>query len=431
VNSCRAVPPGASVDPVLARYGRAILRSPRRQTIVYLSTIGVYGDRQGAWVDETMTPAPSTHRSRTRLQAERSWAAIGSESNKKSHILRLAGIYGPGRNALVNLRSGTARRLSSEIEPRALRKRREGPSPEIDRAGKGEPFVGVRPTFDVALRRPGALARIHIHDALFMHDTRMPAGGFTKIDPEAPEAADPCTFEPWAEGESPTILATGTETSPQRRGVATMTLHPAVVSERLMQGATPILRRTDTLASATPARAELTPVEVVAHAMLSSSPTPFVPRDAGSSARARLDATGDQHTAARERRCLAEAIYFEARGESEEGQAAVAQVVLNRVASGLYPTTICGVVYQNRHRLDACQFSFARDGRTLGVREPQSWRMAVRIADEVTNGRTYVSDVGESTHYHADYVEPRWTRRLERKDVIGHHIFYALQSRHD
>jgi nucleoside-diphosphate-sugar epimerase len=106
-----SVPPEASVDPVLARYGRAILRSPRRQTIVYLSTIGVYGDRQGAWVDETMTPEPSTHRSRTRLQAERSWAAIGSESNKKSHILRLAGIYGPGRNALVNLRRGTARRI--------------------------------------------------------------------------------------------------------------------------------------------------------------------------------------------------------------------------------------------------------------------------------------------------------------------------------
>jgi nucleoside-diphosphate-sugar epimerase len=106
-----SIPPGASVDPVLSRYGRTILRSPRRQTIVYLSTIGVYGDRQGGWVDETVTPAPSTHRSRTRLQAEKSWAAIGTEPNKKSHILRLAGIYGPSRNALVNLRRGTARRI--------------------------------------------------------------------------------------------------------------------------------------------------------------------------------------------------------------------------------------------------------------------------------------------------------------------------------
>lgn len=106
-----SIPPGASVDPVLALYGRTILRSSRRQIVVYLSTIGVYGDRQGGWVDESMAPAPSTIRSRTRLQAERSWSAIGTEPGKKSHILRLAGIYGPSRNALVNLRRGTARRI--------------------------------------------------------------------------------------------------------------------------------------------------------------------------------------------------------------------------------------------------------------------------------------------------------------------------------
>jgi hypothetical protein len=106
-----SVPPGASVDPVLSRYGRAILRAPRRQVIVYLSSIGVYGDRGGAWVDEATEPSPSSHRSRTRLQAERSWVAIGREPSKKTHVLRLAGIYGPGRNALVNLRRGTARRI--------------------------------------------------------------------------------------------------------------------------------------------------------------------------------------------------------------------------------------------------------------------------------------------------------------------------------
>jgi len=132
-----------------------------------------------------------------------------------------------------------------------------------------------------------------------------------------------------------------------------------------------------------------------------------------------------------ERRCLAEAIYFEARGEPEQGQAAVAQVVLNRASSGLYPPTICGVVYQNRHRYKACQFSFACDGRSLRVSDPASWRMAVRIAAEVTNGKTYVADVGGSTHYHADYVQPRWARRLEKMDVIGHHIFYKLRPGQD
>jgi|SRR5579875_212233 dTDP-4-dehydrorhamnose reductase len=106
-----SVPPGSSSDPVLARYGHRIASLRRPQTIIYLSTIGVYGDRGGDWVDESMTPTPSSERSLARLQAERSWAAIGKEPDKKVFILRLAGIYGPGRNALVNLKAGTAKRV--------------------------------------------------------------------------------------------------------------------------------------------------------------------------------------------------------------------------------------------------------------------------------------------------------------------------------
>ncbi|HMF06091.1 MAG TPA: SDR family oxidoreductase [Methylocella sp.] len=106
-----SIPPGASVDPVLARFGHRISTPPRQQTIIYLSTVGVYGDRRGDWVDETMTPTPSSERSLARLQAERSWAAIGKEKCKKVYVFRLAGIYGPGRNALVSLKAGTARRV--------------------------------------------------------------------------------------------------------------------------------------------------------------------------------------------------------------------------------------------------------------------------------------------------------------------------------
>ena len=135
----------------------------------------------------------------------------------------------------------------------------------------------------------------------------------------------------------------------------------------------------------------------------------------------------DGGESAQENNCLAEAIYFEARGESDEGQAAVAQVVLNRLASGLYPATICGVVYQNRHRWHGCQFSFACEGRSLRVTEPEAWRNALRIAAEVRNGKTYLSDIAGSTHYHANYVRPRWARRLEKMDVIGHHVFYKLR----
>jgi hypothetical protein len=129
----------------------------------------------------------------------------------------------------------------------------------------------------------------------------------------------------------------------------------------------------------------------------------------------------------REMRCLAEAIYFEARSEPEEGQAAVAQVILNRVRHQNYPDTVCGVVYQNRHRFLACQFTFACEGKSLRITEAEPWRVAVQIATDVVSGKTYLSDVGASTHYHADYVRPHWAKRLKRMDTIGRHTFYKLR----
>ncbi len=129
----------------------------------------------------------------------------------------------------------------------------------------------------------------------------------------------------------------------------------------------------------------------------------------------------------REQRCLAEAIYFEARSEPESGQAAVAQVVLNRMKSGLYPESACGVVYQNRHRFKACQFTFACEGRSLAITDADSWNSARRIARNVSEGRTYLASVGASTHYHADYVRPRWSRRLKRNQTVGRHTFYQLR----
>ena len=130
---------------------------------------------------------------------------------------------------------------------------------------------------------------------------------------------------------------------------------------------------------------------------------------------------------AAEEKCLAEAVYFEARSESETGQAAVAQVVLNRVQSGIYPTSICGVVYQNRHRFKACQFTFACEGKSLATNEPEPWARAQAIANAVLEGRTFLRDVGASTHYHANYVAPWWSRHLKRTDQIGRHIFYRLK----
>ena len=109
-----SIPPGASVDPVLTKFGRQLAMNERPRTIVYLSTIGVYGDRRGEWVDETRIPMPKHERSIARLRAEKAWAALAKDKNKTIHILRLAGIYGAGRNALVALREGTARRIVKE-----------------------------------------------------------------------------------------------------------------------------------------------------------------------------------------------------------------------------------------------------------------------------------------------------------------------------
>src|SRR5579883_2242992 len=105
-----SIPPGPSTDPVLAKFGRTLIKQERPRVVIYLSTIGVYGDRGGEWVDETRVPIPKQPRSIARLRAEKSWAALARDG-KIVHLLRLAGIYGPGRNALVNLREGRARRI--------------------------------------------------------------------------------------------------------------------------------------------------------------------------------------------------------------------------------------------------------------------------------------------------------------------------------
>jgi spore germination cell wall hydrolase CwlJ-like protein len=130
----------------------------------------------------------------------------------------------------------------------------------------------------------------------------------------------------------------------------------------------------------------------------------------------------------REMRCLAEAVYFEARSEPERGQAAVAQVVLNRVRHEAYPNSVCGVVYQNRHRYLACQFTFACEGKALRTDEPAPWKTAQRIARDVAEGRTYLPGVGNATHYHANYVRPWWARYMERRERIGRHLFFYEAS---
>lgn len=125
-----------------------------------------------------------------------------------------------------------------------------------------------------------------------------------------------------------------------------------------------------------------------------------------------------------EKDCLARAIYFEARSEPEAGQIAVANVILNRVKSTSYPDTICGVVYQGAHRMNSCQFSFACDGKKDIPRGAKEWNKAKHLASRAMMGDAYVRVVSTATHYHADYVNPRWSGAMKRLIKIGRHIFY-------
>ena len=128
---------------------------------------------------------------------------------------------------------------------------------------------------------------------------------------------------------------------------------------------------------------------------------------------------------AQEKRCLAEAIYFEARSEPIRGQLAVAQVVVNRLKNPAYPDTVCGVVYQNQHWLNACQFSFACDRIREVVRDAPAWNTAQELARAVLDGEAiWVEEVGSATHYHANYVRLNWAGQIQRMAQIGLHVFY-------
>jgi len=127
---------------------------------------------------------------------------------------------------------------------------------------------------------------------------------------------------------------------------------------------------------------------------------------------------------AKQQRCLTAGIYFEARGEPVRGQAAVSQVILNRVKNPSYPDSICGVVYQNKHWRNRCQFSFACDRIKDAVRDKKRWKIAEYVARETTEGRIWLKEVGSSTHYHATYVSPKWARSMKKVGRIGLHIFY-------
>jgi spore germination cell wall hydrolase CwlJ-like protein len=202
-------------------------------------------------------------------------------------------------------------------------------------------------------------------------------------------------------------------------------------------------------ASCVPLQAAPAPVDTLADAgalpsMPAPLPEPAVLRDVAPTEASRINATipfsaevnpralstvfraaspGDQF---RSLQCLAEAIYYEARSESEDGQRAVAQVVLNRVRHPAWPGTVCGVVYQGPLRAGGgCQFTFTCDGSMMRMPYGADWARARRLAAEALSGYVF-APVGLATNYHTHQVLPDWAFRLPKATVIGNHIFYRL-----
>lgn len=121
--------------------------------------------------------------------------------------------------------------------------------------------------------------------------------------------------------------------------------------------------------------------------------------------------------------CLAQALYFEARGESVAGIFAVAEVILNRVDSALYPDTVCGVVHQGTGRRYQCQFTYTCDGKSDAIRETRAYERVGKIAAIMLAGTERTLTEG-ATHYHTTSVNPSWARKFPKTTKIGVHVFY-------
>lgn len=122
-------------------------------------------------------------------------------------------------------------------------------------------------------------------------------------------------------------------------------------------------------------------------------------------------------------RCLSEALYFEARGESVKGQFAVAEVILNRVKSRKFPGSVCAVVNQGTGKRNRCQFSYTCDGNPENIHEPAAYRNVGKIARALLDGAPRNLTVG-ATYYHNHTVRPRWSRTFTRTASIDGHYFY-------
>jgi hypothetical protein len=263
------------------------------------------------------------------------------------------------------------------------------------------PLVFEQPQLD-KIRPLEALPKIEIVETPKPAHAPKPAAPKAAPVAAAPEQSKPVTSRPAP--EQPKLVAT-----------------PAA-AEAPKAAETPVESLMSAMASADPNHIELPSLDDYPKVVFVHLPMPRPPMSPAQ----RLNLTGDEYDKAE--KCLAQAIYFEARAEPVRGQQAVAQVVLNRVFSPYYPKDVCSVVYQNAHRHLSCQFTFACDGKPEAIRERGAWARANRIARQALHATVWLPEVAKATHYHATYVKPDWIRDMKLLVKHGVHIFYRPRN---
>jgi len=284
--------------------------------------------------------------------------------------------------------------------------------PKVDRSAKGDRLPrGPQPEPAAATKeQPGqveAVPNTDVPDPLEQNQITIDTTDFAPVKPlepvkemarvyfgNEPLSDEPATIEQWAPGEAPAIVPSEAPADPD---IKLSALNPAQPADSAKAGES-VARKGEVTGEG---RRPLSPAE-------------------------RLGLDGKAR--AKAEKCLADAIYFESRGEPVRGQMAVAQVVMNRVFSGYYPRNVCETVYQNAHRRLACQFTFACDGIPEVVTEPQAWVRAVRIAKDTLDGELWVPEVNRATHYHAYWVRPSWVREMKKLYKFGVHTFYRPRA---
>src|SRR6185437_4176851 len=171
------------------------------------------------------------------------------------------------------------------------------------------------------------------------------------------------------------------------------------------------------------------PVDPANPVRIALRPLDFIPQLRRTAVIEQNDGTAEAvHGLLSEHRCLAQVMYYEARGEGEQGERAVAEVVFDRLAQGSHGDTLCDVVFEGAGKT-FCQFTFACDGSMRKAREPEAWRAAQVLAARLMVGElSQLNGIRGATNYHATYVHPYWAQRFEKIAKIGNHIFYKAKT---